>query len=811
MKGFQKLARRVLVDWSPYITVTLLILSIVGAYLGSSIKLKLSLSDLLPADHPAVVKFEEITKVVGGVGYFSIILTAEDRKTHLASAPQLIEELKKSELVRDAFIRREQRFFVDRMLYYSTVAKLEEMDASVKREIRQARESVIDLGLWDDAEKSKKEEKPAFDSDLKKLAKKSAKITPFLTSKDNLHLLVMVKPSFDSTDLEKSEELIGVVESAIKKTVPESVTYRFAERYYKKVIETKIIQNDIFYLGLLGIGLILIALFLYLRDWRGLVVVFLPIAMSLGITTGITRLAIGHINIVTGFLMGILSGLGVDYAIHLYLRLPLEKREPSSDDPDPVWRAIFSAGHAIFVGALSAAFAFYLLVFSSFKAFSEFGFVCGTGIITVFICLMCSFSSLTRLLGLDKTPAKPVTASSWQFPVLSLPKGLAVGVVIFVGLLFYASQVSFEYDFDRMMRHSEVLAENQETVDEIYGRSITPSAYLAPTEEVAIALENKIKEKYMPDVVTEVISGVTIIPDDQEKKAVILARMKNRLKTIKPKWIRKTLGVDGDTVNKWLSAETFSFTDLPNHLQDFLRGKTSTGYLMYMYPAINLSNANGVKQWANMIRDLDSQFPDALSGADAVVFADILNLIDHDGTLVLFAILIFVGIFIFVNTRRLDDSLASYLPLLFALPVGMGLMALFGVKFNIFNICIIPAFVAIGIDIPLHIVHRAREVGSGYKSVRDLAASSNLALITTGLGFGALAFANSAILRSLGWIAILGTLAIWFVGLLLLPAVLEWYLAKEPSQPAKIASEPPKSKSKPSVSSSETVSPNPPV
>jgi predicted RND superfamily exporter protein len=105
----------------------------------------------------------------------------------------------------------------------------------------------------------------------------------------------------------------------------------------------------------------------------------------------------------------------------------------------------------------------------------------------------------------------------------------------------------------------------------------------------------------------------------------------------------------------------------------------------------------------------------------------------------------------------------------------MGLMTLFGVKFNIFNICIIPTFVAMGIDVPIHIVHRARECGSGFKAARDLATSINLALMTAAVGFGVLIFARAGVLKSLGWIALLGTAAIWWIGLFMLPAFLEKY------------------------------------
>ena len=125
--GTHNRIKRLLIDGSPIATVGLIILSVIGFYLGSGVELKLSLADLLPKNHPAVVKLDKLTQIVGGVGFFTIILRADDGKSHLEAAPILIEKLRKDPLVRSAFFEREQRYFVDRLLYYMDVPKLESL------------------------------------------------------------------------------------------------------------------------------------------------------------------------------------------------------------------------------------------------------------------------------------------------------------------------------------------------------------------------------------------------------------------------------------------------------------------------------------------------------------------------------------------------------------------------------------------------------------------------------------------------------------------------------------------------------------
>ena len=142
--------KKLAIQWSPFFTVALGILAAVGYYLGAGIQLKLSLTDLLPENHPAVVKFEKLTEVVGGVGYFTIVLNAEDKTSHLKTSAILLTELKKTPLVRDAYITREQRFFTDRLLYYLSLDQLRDLEKNIGKEITTAKRAMFDIGLWDD-------------------------------------------------------------------------------------------------------------------------------------------------------------------------------------------------------------------------------------------------------------------------------------------------------------------------------------------------------------------------------------------------------------------------------------------------------------------------------------------------------------------------------------------------------------------------------------------------------------------------------------------------------------------------------------
>ncbi len=766
----------ILIRTSSLWTVSLIALAAIGLYMGSSLALRLSLSDLLPEDHPAVIQFEKITDIVGGVGYLSILLEAEDGKSHFDVAPKVVEAFRGNPLIQSASFKRDKKFFADRMLYYVPLDKLKEMSASLETEIKTQTRKAFDLGLTENTAAMDVAEKKSSKNyeDLKKLAKDSSELTPLLQSPDGKTLLVMLKPTFDSTDIGKSRQLIAEVESVMKELLPPTVKYSLAERYYSKVVEIDLMQRDILVLGTISLVLIAIVLWIYLGSFLGMTVVLAPVFTGLGITTGIATFMVGHINLVTGFLIGILSGLGVDYSVHLFLRYRLEKHDPSSTDPDPAWRALMSTGHSVFIGAAAAAGAFYLMAFSDFKAFSEFGLISGTGILAVFGTLVVTFKALTSMYERFGPRKVHDGESRFQLPLLPVPRGLAAGLAATAIVALLATRVGFLYDFDKMMMFSSDLADGVRKVDSIYGQSVVPSAAVASSKEEAIAIEEHVRKNYVPAVVTDVVSGATVVPGQQREKQAVLREMHATVNRLGDKMVQRALGVPAASVHRWLDANPFEFADLPQGIQNSLRGMKHDGYLLYLYPGVKLGVYEGIQTYANMFRDLQTRFPKIITGSDAVIFADILDLIHHDGAKILAAILVAVGLFIFLNVRHWGDSLASYLPLLLALPVGMGLMAIAGVEFNILNITIIPSFVALGIDVPIHVVHRWRETGSGYKAARDIAPSVHLSLLTSALGFGVLIFAKAAALQSLGWVALLGTLAIWWVGLVILPASLEW-------------------------------------
>jgi uncharacterized protein len=107
---------------------------------------------------------------------------------------------------------------------------------------------------------------------------------------------------------------------------------------------------------------------------------------------------------------------------------------------------------------------------------------------------------------------------------------------------------------------------------------------------------------------------------------------------------------------------------------------------------------------------------------------------------------------------------------------GDGLMALFGVQFNMANLLFLPLIIGIGIDNGVHIVHSFRATGKyegeSVPLARSTAKAITLAALTTIVGFGSLMISSHRGIYSLGLLVALGVGSVLIASLTTLPSLL---------------------------------------
>ena len=107
-----------------------------------------------------------------------------------------------------------------------------------------------------------------------------------------------------------------------------------------------------------------------------------------------------------------------------------------------------------------------------------------------------------------------------------------------------------------------------------------------------------------------------------------------------------------------------------------------------------------------------------------------------------------------------------------------GLMSIFHLKLNFYNMIVIPAMIGMGEDNSVHVLDRYEEMGR--VSVLDVLRTSGyaafMASLITILGYAGLCFSHHPGLNSIGWMAIIGMGTCLLGSLVVLPLLLQIFL-----------------------------------
>lgn len=735
--------------------VLALVIAALGLSRGMNLPIKLSLADLLPETRDSVLDLEAVSKEVGGVGYLIFLVgPGEQPEQHLASLAQVVRAHPK---IRYTYFEREEYSLRDKALYLMSEKDFEEVIDAGKIILNNGRRGLIDLGLETEADRKQNLRKAK--ARLKKIENGGGE--RYFRSSDGRFAMLLAKPTFDSEDLAQSRELVSEIQGLLKEKVP-SIPITLVGRYVDKVNDTYQIEGDIEFtsmISLFGVASILIFGLGTLRG-AGLMVVAVTVAMAW--TLGAAHLLVGQINILTGFLLAILGGMGVEYGVHLKRRF-YQEIASGHQKKRALERSYLYTGRALGSAALTSSAAFLILSFSDFRGFSELGKIAGVGILSIYFVYILMFPALATVFR--EKPRFGKVRELFGF----YPFGRSMRWVIppFVLLCIWGAwNAEFEYNFKRMHDLSKDTQARNQLVNELFGRSFTPAAILAKDAKQAKALEKWLKEEDRSEEVQDAISLYRLVPRDMEERYEEIQSLAGRLERLSDEELSEKTGLPASDIRSLLQAKPYARKDLPPQLRDAFG---NSGNIVLAYPAKDLDQAESLRSFAQLLKEAREEFPGAKVGSDVRIFAEILDHITKDGLVILLVFLAGAFFVLGLDFRNVLDALDLELQLIAGIFVLVALMGLFGVRFSILNIAMVPAVLAAGIDMGVHVRHREREGYGALSSARFVAQAVHLSALTTLAGFGSLFFAEAGMLKGIAWISVLGQVSMYLVCMVIWP------------------------------------------
>ncbi|MCX5785314.1 MAG: MMPL family transporter [Elusimicrobia bacterium] len=765
-KALKFLARRYLLVIAVYAVITA-----AAAYFSSNLRFESSFEDLLPRSFASVQALDDITKEFGGTGYLVLDVESDNLEKSKQFSADLVREIEKLPEVKYVNWRQPKQYFDDRRLLYMDLDDLQTVRTRIEKKIdfEKQKANPLFIDLMDSDYKLDL-------SDIEKKYEGEDVFRDYYVSKDGRELVLLVKPNGLAANLAFSRKLVGEVQGLVDKVNPAgyhpSIKVSLTGRYKKQVDLNNQLIRDLTYTGIGATLLVLVLLVLYFKQKRPLLLIVLPMASGLFITFGVTYLVIGYVNIISAFLVSILMGISADYGIVLYSRYTEEMLKGRASR-EAVIEAIGNTWQPIVLSGLTTGLVFLSLLLAQFKGFSQFGFIAGIGVFLNMFVFFTLFPALILLLE----KLKPARYSEiTRLKASHINKYFYIPVLIFTVFftaysVYRMKDMKFEYNFSKIQGSNIPSFILDERINGIIGTSLTPDLVmvnsLAEARAVSKVLEQK--EKNPDTTIDSHASLLSFLPKDQDKKLKVLREIRALLDDTAVNVVKGAQKKKIKDVKKLLEVKEIRQGELPPEILRMFCGSSPDRSAVFIFPKINLSDAALVKKSSDEIRDLRIPGRTAHPCSESIIFSDIINMVVRDGRIILPLAFLLTAIPVILAYRNVRNVTLVLLPLSLGFVWIFGILAIFHIKFNFFNVLMLPLIFGMGDDYGEYVHSRYAEEGPG--SIHFVMSHTGPAVFmsatTTFIGFGSMLFASHYGLRSIAVMAAIGISCVFFAAMLL--------------------------------------------
>ena len=643
----------------------------------------------------------------------------------------------------------------------------------------------------------------------------------YLLSRDHEMFLILAKPNRPPQDVDFSRQLLGEVQEVIAEVqgewprmmgskeleVPE---VSMGGRYVMALGDDALIRRD-FIVNVATSMLGVLALFLIaFRRFGPLIYAFLPLSCGLALTYGFAGLTYGKLSAATSGVAALLIGLGIDFVIVSYGRF-VEERQMGASLEEGLAKMSGSSGRAVVVGAVTSAATFYAFGVTEFTGLLQMGLLTGTGIL---FCMAAVLWLLPAMLSwsedhhrrrarqprlyLHGLGSAHLIQASLKRPKIVLVAGVAVTVLA----AWLALQLKFVDSVQSMRPAGNQGSTVRDEVAERFGVGFEQMMLVVHGDsmEEVLDLATRAAEGAQELVRQGVLSGYdsvsSLIPpvplqrenlawlEDARRGPLDMQRIRSTFEEtaleegLRPQPFELGLELLDRAISRdrTVAMDDFDEAGQARSLLDRYLHETQDGWksVVYLFPQGTGWRREAPPGAIQLANELGPQA--VLTGAN-VVSSFLRRTVLRDAVVAAVLGFLIVGLLLWMDYRRMWDTVLTLVPLLVGLVWMLGGMVLMGANMNFMNIFVSTMIIGIGVDYGIHMVHRYRELGD--KSEEELVAgfvetgkAIVLAALSTTVGFGSLSLSHYPGLQSMGKVAILGALSTALVAITLLPAYL---------------------------------------
>ncbi len=778
-----------------FLVVALVVTALAGV-LAAGLKFDSSYEALLPENTPEMANADRVREKTGGTRNIVLAISGKDPEARIVFGRKLLKKLRNIKRITSVNLEFDLEFFEDRGLWLMDVKTLDALIPALKEAVKIAKwqANPMHLHLDEEAEKEELEEAWKKVDDVIDIKRSKLPFEKTLTSDDGKYTFMLVTPSIKFGNMVEGKALLDAIHAEIDALNPgdHGVAVRSAGSLDMVQEQHKTLQSDLRNTSILALILGILMVVVFTRKPSAPLVIGVPLMAGVAWTFAFTRLLIGHVNVITGFLVAVLIGLGIDFGVHLFVRYQQEMRISGKSPKDAMIDALSGTLPPALTSALTTACTFLSFTIADFRGFSEFGLIAGIGVILTLVSSFLILPPLVIIVARRKKNTVPAVHPNNALANGSPNIKAIIALVIIIGIssiygLLHINDVPFRNDYKLLRGYSEA-TEFLDYVDENLGFGTNPTVFLTTTTENAARIEDIIraqkesgKANGKPSRIGSHFSIGDLLPKHPEE---LRPRIENLRKILDDPKLDRAEKKEGERAEqlaqarKMVKTEPWALDAVPDVFRRYLSTKDGKGQIIFMWPTERNTADYQAAAWEEEINSLsakiDSENIPHSKADETLIIAWVYRLIKEDSLPLLTIAAIVVIILLALDFRRVRDTLLVAFPLLLGMGVLFCVLYVWRLELNMFNIIIVPSLIGIGIDNAVHIYHRYKEEGPGSLStvVRTTGMAALLASLTTGVGFGSSLISHHVGLKSLGALAVIGISATFLANTIFFPCLL---------------------------------------
>ncbi len=508
-----------------------------------------------------------------------------------------------------------------------------------------------------------------------------------------------------------------------------------------------------------------------------LFLIAVPMLLSVGIALGAVSLVFGQVTIGEAFFGMFVFGLGVDYALHLVVRLR-EERALGRELRVALQNTLVGAGRGIAAGAVTTVGAFLVIACFPDPMARHLGLSAGVGLLSCMALMLTLLPAVWLLLeqrGARRSVGQlevPGLRSLCRISVHRPRWVVAVAVVLVVLSLIGAQRFRMESDLSLIFNRDVPAVAVGERIQELFDLNVSPWAVTSPTLHEAQRLHRAFESD---PIFVRVEGAAGLLREDAAERQLRLqaarpeiARTARQLADLSllmpaaaPPRLRQSLEVLLQAAERGPPGPA----DLPPELKSLAMAPDGE-FITLAYTHFKGLDAEIFRRQRLRAEQVDPKVVGFGGVAETAVNVPW-------GRDVMLAVMALVLLVVALDQRSWRWMLLALLPVSFGSSVTFGLMCWLDVGFSSMLLLVVPLLVGLGVDDGIHVVHRLRED-------RDLApdqatCSVGRAIVmttaTTCASFSVLLFSNHPGMESMAMCLILGLPLCLLASVTLIPAV----------------------------------------